>query len=79
MKTAAIVQGTHCPSCAALIKDVCGDFPAITSCSVDVATGHMEIEHGELLDLEALKKEIESLGKYIVTFENTIKDTTHGA
>ena len=68
MKTTAIVKGTHCPSCAALIKDVCGDFPAITSCSVDVATGRIEIEHEESLDLEVLKKEIEGLGKYSVIY-----------
>lgn len=71
MKTTAIVKGTHCSSCAVLIKDVCGDFSAITSCSVDVATGHMEIEHGESLDMEALKKEIEGLGKYSVTYIDT--------
>lgn len=70
MQTTLTVQGTHCPSCAALIKDVCGDFPAIISCDVDYNSGKVIVEHEESLDLENLKKEIEGLGEYTVTFEH---------
>jgi copper chaperone CopZ len=69
MKTTAIVQGTHCPSCVALIKDICSDFSAITSCALDYTTGRMELEHTEDLSLDSLKKEIETIGKYTVLFD----------
>ena len=66
MKTEFIVTGFHCPSCKMLMEDVCSDFAEITSCSVDVKTGKVVIEHEPGLDFTKLKKEIESLGKYKV-------------
>ena len=66
MKTTITVQGTHCNSCAELIKDVCSEFPEITKCSVDVKTGKTEIEHEGKLNIAKLKKEIEGLGEYTV-------------
>jgi len=72
MKTTATIQGTHCPACTALIKDICSDFSAIASCSVDYATGRMELEHTEDLSLDDLKKEIETIGKYTVIFDTAV-------
>ena len=66
MKIEFTVKGTHCPSCAALIQDVCSDYPAILSCNVDFTTGRVVLEHTDQLDWNALKKEIEALGDYTV-------------
>ena len=66
MKTEFVVQGFHCPSCEMLVKDVAEDFSEITSCSVDVNTGKVSLEHKDGLDISAFKKEIESLGDYKV-------------
>ena len=66
MKTIITVQGTHCNSCAELIKDVCSEFPEIKKCSVDVKTGKTVIEHEGKLNIAKLKKEIEGLGEYKV-------------
>lgn len=64
MQTKIKVQGFHCKSCEMLVKDVASDFPQIQSCSVDVNTGQVTIEHASSLDLAKFKKEIEELGEY---------------
>ena len=65
-KTTIIVKGTHCPSCKALIEDVCKDSKGVKSCNVDYKSGKTEIEHDDKFDLNLFKKEIEGLGKYKV-------------
>ena len=66
MKTTFTVKGTHCESCKALIEDVCKEQAGVTSCTADFKTGKVNIEHSKPLDMKALKKEIEGLGKYKV-------------
>ncbi|HIH11876.1 TPA: heavy-metal-associated domain-containing protein [Candidatus Woesearchaeota archaeon] len=66
MKTTITVKGTHCQSCAVLIKDICSEIPGVVRCDVDVKTGKTVIEHTGKLDLAKIKKEIESVGKYTV-------------
>ena len=66
MKTEFKVKGFHCQSCEALVKDVAEDFSEITSCSVDVNTGKVVVEHKNGLDIAKFKKEIEELGDYKV-------------
>ena len=66
MKTIFTVTGTHCHSCAELIKDVCSDFPEIKKCEVDFKTGKTVIEHEGKIDFKKLKKEIENVGEYKV-------------
>ena len=66
MKTIFTVKGTHCESCKALIEDVCKETEGVTSCTADFKTGKVNVEHSKPLDMKALKKEIESLGKYKV-------------
>ena len=66
MQTTITVHGTHCPSCKALIEDICSDIPEIESSNVDHETGKTVINHNEQLDWTALKQEIESSGDYHV-------------
>jgi copper chaperone CopZ len=66
MRTEFKVDGFHCKSCEMLVKDVCSDFSEITSCTVDVKTGKVVIEHKDGFDVTKLKKEIENLGDYKV-------------
>ena len=66
MKTTLRIKGTHCPSCKALIEDVCEDSKGVKSCNVDYKSGKTEIEHDNSFDFESFKKEIESLGNYKV-------------
>ena len=66
MKTIVTISGTHCASCKALIEDVCKDDQNVSSCTVDFRTGRTEIEHSAAFNLDTLKKEIESVGKYKV-------------
>ncbi|MEK7563150.1 MAG: heavy metal-associated domain-containing protein [Patescibacteria group bacterium] len=60
--TTVSIPGMHCASCAALIKDVSGDFPSIKSINVDVDTKHVTLEHDESFDMQKWTEEIESLG-----------------
>lgn len=67
MKIVAIqIKGTHCSACKALIEDVCKDIKGVKSCDVDFKTGKTIIEYDEKLDLNLVKKEIESFGNYKV-------------
>ena len=69
MKTIFYIKGTHCNSCKVLIEDVCKETEGVINCNVDFKTGKTEIEHTEKLNLETLKKEIESLGNYKVEYK----------
>ncbi len=67
MKTTVVIPGIHCASCEALIKDVSGDFPAITSVTVNLEAKKVELEHSEDFDLSRWVEEVQLLGdKYIV-------------
>ena len=67
MRTTFSIPGIHCAACAALIKDVSGDFPAIKSVDVDIETKRVTVEHDESFDMQTWKKEIEALdAKYKV-------------
>lgn len=67
METTVSIPGIHCASCAALIKDVSGDFPSIHNVDVDVDKKEVTLQHSEDFDQGKWKTEIESLGeKYTV-------------
>lgn len=61
--TTVSIPGIHCPSCAALIKDVSSEFPAIKNVDVDVNAKKVSIEHGGDFDFMKWKEEIEALGE----------------
>ena len=52
----------HCASCAALIKDVSGEFPEVTGADVDLAQKTVTLTHPDDLDLTQWKAAIEELG-----------------
>ncbi|HLD71943.1 MAG TPA: heavy metal-associated domain-containing protein [Candidatus Peribacteraceae bacterium] len=62
MQTTVSIPGIHCASCAALIKDVSSEFPAIKSINVDIETKKVSIDHDESFDMQKWTEEIESLG-----------------
>ena len=61
MHTTLSIPGIHCQSCAALITDVSGDFPAIQSVDVDLQSKTVTLNHKDTFDLAAWTKEIEAL------------------
>lgn len=61
MKTIVTIPGIHCASCAALIKDVSGEFPAMKNIDVDIETKKVTLDHDESFDLQKWTGEIESL------------------
>ncbi len=61
MKTTVSIPGIHCPSCAALIKDVSSEFSSIHSVEIDVDTKKVSIEHDESFDMQKWTEEIEAL------------------
>lgn len=65
-KTVIQISGLHCPSCKTLIESVSSEMPGVYSAVVDSRSGEAVIEHDEGLNLNTLKKEIESLGDYKV-------------
>lgn len=62
MQTIVAIPGIHCASCAALIKDVSGEFSAIKNVSVDLEGKKVTIEHDDGLEIGKWKTEIEGLG-----------------
>ena len=62
MQTLVSVPGIHCPSCAALLKDVSSEFPAITQVEVNVVQKTVSLEHDAALDFEAWAAEVATLG-----------------
>lgn len=61
MQTTVSIPGIHCASCAALIKDVSGEFPSIKSVNVDVDTKNVTLDHDESFDMQKWTTEIEAL------------------
>lgn len=67
MRTIVSIPGMHCASCAALIKDVSGDFSSIKEVTVDIDTKNVTLDHDEGFDLQEWKKAVEALdSKYTV-------------
>lgn len=62
MKTTVSIPGIHCPSCAALIKDVSSEFPAIQSVDVNLEAKTVVFEHADDFDVTKWISEIEALG-----------------
>ena len=61
MQTTVSIPGIHCASCAALIKDVSGEFPAIVNVQVDINTKKVILEHDDSFDIERWTAEIEGI------------------
>ena len=61
MHTVVSIPGIHCGSCAALIKDVSGEFPSITSVTVDIDTKKVMLDHDGSFDMKTWSAEIEAL------------------
>jgi copper chaperone CopZ len=63
MQTTVSIPGMHCASCAALIKDISKDFPAIAKVEVDLERKTVTIDHRDDFDLPGWTAEVESLGE----------------
>lgn len=63
MKTVVSIPSMHCNSCAALIKEVSSEFPAIKELQVDIESKKVTLEHDENFDLPKWSQEIEALGE----------------
>ncbi len=61
MQTTVSIPGIHCASCAALIKDVSSEFPAIKQAEVDIETKKVTIDHDDGFDMQKWTEEIEAL------------------
>ena len=61
MQTQVSIPGIHCASCAALIKDVSSEFPAIKNIDVDIETKKVTLDHDESFDQQKWMEEIEAL------------------
>lgn len=61
MQTVVSIPGIHCPSCAALIKDVSGEFPAIGRVDVDLQMKTVTLDHDDTFDRARWSEEIEAL------------------
>ncbi len=61
MQTTVSIPGIHCASCAALIKDVSSEFPAIKNVGVDIDTKKVTLDYDEGFDIQKWTKEIEAL------------------
>ena len=61
--TTVQIPGIHCASCAALIKDVSSEFPAIKSVNVDLVSKKVTLEYESDFDLAKWQVEIEGLGE----------------
>ena len=62
-RTTLAITGMHCASCAALIKDVSSEFPAIKSVNVDLASKKVTLEYEDDFDLAKWQAEIKGLGE----------------
>ncbi|MBI2453906.1 heavy-metal-associated domain-containing protein [Candidatus Peregrinibacteria bacterium] len=57
------IPGMHCQSCAALIRDVSGEFAGITKVDVDVGSKNVVVEHADGFDLSPWIAGVEALGE----------------
>lgn len=64
MQSTLKIAGLHCASCKALIEDVAKDVPGIVACTVSLEAGRARVEHDAPEALDALVREIASLGEY---------------
>ncbi len=62
MHTTVSIPGIHCKACETLIRDISGDFPAITSIAVDLSTKQVTLEHTDDFNLADWSKAIGDLG-----------------
>ena len=62
-RTTLSISGMHCDSCAALIKDVSAEFPAIKKVNVDLTSKKVTLEYEDDFDLAKWQAEIEGLGE----------------
>ena len=68
MKKTLTIKGMHCTSCKELIEEVSKEISGIQSCTVDVKGGKAVVVYEGQVDWGKLKKEIEALGEYKVTY-----------
>ena len=61
MQTTVSIPGIHCASCAALIKDVSSEFPAIQNIHVDIDTKMVTLDYDDTFDIQKWTEEIEAL------------------
>ena len=61
MKTTVSIPAIHCSGCAALIKDVSSEFPAVTNADVNLDTKIVTLDHDENFDMQKWTQEIEGL------------------
>lgn len=61
MITKVSIPGIHCPSCAALIKDVSSDFPSIETVDVNIDSKIVTIHHNNDFSIQKWSEEIEAL------------------
>ncbi|MBI2464426.1 heavy-metal-associated domain-containing protein [Candidatus Peregrinibacteria bacterium] len=66
MQTQFTITGTHCRACRLLIEEACKEIPGVFECNVDFETGNTLLVHDSQLDLDIVKKNIESLSSYKV-------------
>lgn len=64
MKSILQIKGMHCVSCQALLEEVIGEIPGVTSCRVDIDRGMAEVEHEKEISKETFEKTIVPLGEY---------------
>jgi copper chaperone CopZ len=61
MHTTVSIPGIHCPSCAALIRDVSAEYPHIQQIDVDIDTKKVTLEHADDFDMQKWTSDIEAL------------------
>ncbi len=62
MRTTITIPGIHCHACEMLIRDVSGDFPAITDISVDIQSKKVTLDYGDGFNLADWSNAIAGLG-----------------
>ncbi|MEK7217869.1 MAG: heavy metal-associated domain-containing protein [Patescibacteria group bacterium] len=62
MHTTVSIPGIHCNACETLIRDVSGEFPAITTIAVDLPAKKVTLEYEGGFNLADWSKAIGELG-----------------
>lgn len=62
MHTTVSIPGIRCHACETLIRDVSGDFPTISSVTVDIPAKKVALEHDDGFNLTVWAKAIGELG-----------------
>ncbi len=63
MRTIVSINGIHCPSCVALVKDVSQDFPSIQHIDVNLGEKKVTLQHDGHFDLSAWSRAVKSLNE----------------